>query len=1259
MIPSSMATSHRDRYSIVVLDYPHREKQDVECFFIPSSNLDDHDYIFQDCDDEGDADNDDGYQDEGMIPATRNTILAAPSGVKKTFSTRKLLSRKKWNRIISKVCKQAISKASKPASSSARISGTPTMKAPLTEEEVKQYISSQDDLDWSAAPMKNKLLNRQISTATLPQHPTTAGAAAAAAAAGVGNSNIRKSHPRNRSSILQPLVEIYISDSREDIDDTMSTISTDSCWYDEHQGIVELVLPNVLYYDEGRDDDDIDDGDNEDRDDNFHMLFPSYIDECMASTKRGKQPTEQREEPTALTVSKDPSSQDRESNGDQKDNHDPRQETDHGQLGFESVLLSPEINGTKSNGVLATSTSTRSPSTLPISVNADDQHHLKVSKSTSSVGSRTRDIFKKTSRRNSVTKDSVNQIGSDVSVGTTKSCSGPQNEKMSSSKSIKSHNAGGSLSKTGRNWIKPIIGCHYGRYDDPHHDNDEDDTATIFSGFWKLFELPAILKRKDQMDTPSTTSSNVADVGDTSSLGSLDDGWEGTDDNHKNTTVNDQSKTASAAVEGLLGKIMGGVAATWWELTSKYLGKNVNGNRGEKKPDTVVIISNDGSQTDTSDNNGITVAARDIVDVTITNESIVDNKEVDNNCTDIYSKRCATMILADDDNNTPVCIDVDRLGREDNASDITTNSWGWGFASTYLGKKGYNSATRKKSNITSAINTTTERSADKVDTKENNGIYSKRCGSVTDDDDSDDKPACVDMEFLGKNLTSNFGANWINMASKYVTTIDPTTEASGQDSEIVADENRNIQSIKTSASPDSVALFPEALVNVVSKGLQVASKFWTKNKKGTPDMEKATPDSSYGSVTSFSSSTIATFSTTTNTNISSILDSHKTTPVGVAHKTTSVVVDWVGTKGSELGSKGVGEKGISSEHDVDKKLITYDSIPSLFDRSVVDVNDDEDNNNDDDDDDGAASFVGSCTSATTVMMYADEIDENDDSAPNTDTGDDIRDDYDVVPSAYQQQASGVDTRTDGWTTWSNKKGIDASVMKVTISNTSTNITHGNNDSNNDASNDTRLMVMDPFTAAKRGNLNALKEWNNAHPDYDWSEIDDFGNTALYYACSQSSTGGPVVLNLIIVKYLLDLWPVTQIPPATLERCKACAVHESIIDLLEQQHHPHNKINYNGDINADINANNTGVDVVSNADVGDEEMIISNWGACTPPTIAHSSLCASSSSFAPTTTTTSKGLLAVDDVDGDGTAQIFDDGSYLYDLQEGREGDYEI
>jgi hypothetical protein len=528
MIPSAAGTPKHNHHSIVVLDWPQREQQDIECYCIPSSNLEDHDYIFQD-DEEDDIVVKDADENpiEGL-DRVRKGGAAATTDTKKTSSTKNRFPSIKWNRFLRTSSKKLKSVAGKDS-----INDT---KPPATEEILKQFISSQDDLDWSAAPMKEK--KWQMPKAPIPQLQTTA-------------TNEKQIALKSRSSILHPLVEIYIGESRDDIDDSMSVMSSDSCWYDERHGVVELILPNVLYYDEERDD--IDTGDENRDDDNFHLLFPSYIEECMESTRGGKEPAPSTRQQASISES---GSGDREC-CDEREGHDPvheEEEHDERELG---TIRQPEEREPDNEECLRP---TNAQITSPSESQADKFDHLvHPEKLSSSAFTPFRDPDR-ACRRNSVTRYSLDLPSPALSTG---SISRPKDEEHTEQAS-KSHNCNsGDMNKWG-NWSKPFCNTHVPV-------DDDGDGEGLFSRFWKLFELPAFLRRKDETEALSSASSYAADLGDSLSLESLDE-WE-IAANTIDSTI-DSNKNLSSEV-GLVGRDAAGDRGIhWWEYESK-IGGNV------------------------------------------------------------------------------------------------------------------------------------------------------------------------------------------------------------------------------------------------------------------------------------------------------------------------------------------------------------------------------------------------------------------------------------------------------------------------------------------------------------------------------------------------------------------------------------------------------------------------------------------------------------------------------------------------------------
>jgi hypothetical protein len=86
---------------------------------------------------------------------------------------------------------------------------------------------------------------------------------------------------------------------------------------------------------------------------------------------------------------------------------------------------------------------------------------------------------------------------------------------------------------------------------------------------------------------------------------------------------------------------------------------------------------------------------------------------------------------------------------------------------------------------------------------------------------------------------------------------------------------------------------------------------------------------------------------------------------------------------------------------------------------------------------------------------------------------------------------------------------------------------------------------DQWNAAKRGDLEALKGF----VDIDWTEVDDFGNTPLYYACHSGAAR-----DIQTVKFLIEKWP-GKLPPVIENRCKTNAVNHAVIAILKNPHDP--------------------------------------------------------------------------------------------------------
>ncbi|OEU19020.1 hypothetical protein FRACYDRAFT_237314 [Fragilariopsis cylindrus CCMP1102] len=264
-----MNSSHDDRYSVVVLDWPKREtNNDIECYCIPSTSLEDHAYY--NC-----------------------NINEDPSSEEKERREADSPSSPYWKRL-------------------------------LTRNTNKKQHNSQDDVDWSATgdqpiPWRQAYDNNNNNNNKNNNNNNSNNS-------NNNNSNNYKNNSNNykygintktkkRSNIINDLVQVVVEESREDIDDAMSTLSYDSCWYYENKAMVELMLPNVLfcadynnnnnnnnnissnhedeYHDVYNDEDRRDDGGNND---SWQLLFPSYAENVNEETTTEKEETRLDEE---------------------------------------------------------------------------------------------------------------------------------------------------------------------------------------------------------------------------------------------------------------------------------------------------------------------------------------------------------------------------------------------------------------------------------------------------------------------------------------------------------------------------------------------------------------------------------------------------------------------------------------------------------------------------------------------------------------------------------------------------------------------------------------------------------------------------------------------------------------------------------------------------------------------------------------------------------------------------------------------------
>jgi hypothetical protein len=223
-----MNNNHDDRYSVVVLDWPKREtNNDIECYCIPSSSLEDHAYYNCNI-------NEDPLSEE----KERREADSPSSPYWKRLLTRNTDKRQhKWRRRdigdVSNNSKNNKTRNMNKSSTYSKIRKRQQQQRSPTEEEMKIYISSQDDIDWSATgdqpdPWRQaygNINNNDNNNDKYGMHKKT----------------------KKRSNIINDLVQVVVEESREDIDDNMSTLSYDSCWYHENQAMVELMLPNVLF----------------------------------------------------------------------------------------------------------------------------------------------------------------------------------------------------------------------------------------------------------------------------------------------------------------------------------------------------------------------------------------------------------------------------------------------------------------------------------------------------------------------------------------------------------------------------------------------------------------------------------------------------------------------------------------------------------------------------------------------------------------------------------------------------------------------------------------------------------------------------------------------------------------------------------------------------------------------------------------------------------------------------------------------------
>jgi hypothetical protein len=140
-----MNNNHDDRYSVVVLDWPKREtNNDIECYCIPSTSLEDHAYFNCNM-------NEDPLSEE----KERREADSTSSPYCKRLLTRNANKKQhKWRRrdigdVSNNNNNNDTSNMNKSSSYNKRRKNQQQQRSP-TEEEIKKYVSSKDDVDWSA-----------------------------------------------------------------------------------------------------------------------------------------------------------------------------------------------------------------------------------------------------------------------------------------------------------------------------------------------------------------------------------------------------------------------------------------------------------------------------------------------------------------------------------------------------------------------------------------------------------------------------------------------------------------------------------------------------------------------------------------------------------------------------------------------------------------------------------------------------------------------------------------------------------------------------------------------------------------------------------------------------------------------------------------------------------------------------------------------------------------------------------------------------
>lgn len=90
----------------------------------------------------------------------------------------------------------------------------------------------------------------------------------------------------------------------------------------------------------------------------------------------------------------------------------------------------------------------------------------------------------------------------------------------------------------------------------------------------------------------------------------------------------------------------------------------------------------------------------------------------------------------------------------------------------------------------------------------------------------------------------------------------------------------------------------------------------------------------------------------------------------------------------------------------------------------------------------------------------------------------------------------------------------------------------------------------PWAAAKRGDVRALQEFDDA--GVDWAEEDWFASPPLYYACHSGAAASERGLEAVL--FLMDHWPAKELPTSLYIRCMTNAINNDVIALLNKNKH---------------------------------------------------------------------------------------------------------